>query len=480
MTSAPTPDDAPDAELTTGTVRGAAHDGIRRFLGIPYAKPPVGPLRFAAPEPVDAWDGVRDATRFGDAVPQSPYPGAISAILSSVEQWGDDGLSVNVWAPDAASGAPVVVWVHGGALERGSSALAGYDGTAFARDGVVFVSINYRLGSEGFSVFPDGPRNLGLRDAALALEWVHREIAAFGGDPSRITLMGESAGGSIVAALLSRPQTAGLVRGGIIQSGPLEAPEPEKAAAVTRTLAKHLDVPATRAAFRDIPPERLLAARADLAGGASPLGRNPSFALTIDPATLPVSPHEALVDLDVPVLIGTNTDEYRLWFPPSALARIGALKARLAQAALRIPRRAARALREAMPDASRGEVLGQLLTDKILRAPATGVARTRTAPTWMYEFAWHSPVRDLRAAHAVEIPFVFDRTDTDAGRMLAGPAAPATLATEMHEAWVRFITDGDPGWEAYRPGRVTRLFDVESHTVPQRRAKVVAALGARV
>lgn len=164
---------------------------------------------------------MRDATAFGPTPPQRPYEGPIADLLASVSIPGEDILTVNVWAPEDADGAPVVVWIYGGAFERGTAALTGYDGTTFARDGIVFVSINYRVASEGFSVLEGAPLNLGVADAALALAWVRREVAAFGGDPARITLMGESAGGAIVAALLVRPETE--VAGAIVQSAPLVA-----------------------------------------------------------------------------------------------------------------------------------------------------------------------------------------------------------------------------------------------------------------
>ncbi|QKJ18726.1 carboxylesterase/lipase family protein [Microbacterium hominis] len=465
-----------DVEVSVGALRGITTDGIHRFLGIPYAQPPIGDLRFAAPQPREAWEGVREATAFGPAAPQTAYPGEIGELLPSVDGWGEDMLTVNVWAPADATAAPVVLWLHGGALERGSASLSGYDGSTFARDGIVFASINYRLGSEGFSVLDGAPLNLGLRDAALALEWVHREIAAFGGDPSRITLMGESAGGALVAALLSRPESARLVAGGIIESGPLEAVAPAKAAAVTRGLAASLGVPATAAAFREVAPERLLQARTDQAKGRSALSGAPSFQLALDPDFLPRSPHEALAEGDVPLLIGTNTDEYRLWFPPAALDAISPVKALLARAALRLPRRAVAAARADAPDASPGEVLGQLLTDRLLRAPLTAVASSRPATTYVFEFAWQSPVRDLRAAHAVELGFVFDNVGERASVSLSGPEAPQELATEMHRAWVSFITDADPGWEPFGAQRLTRIFDTGTRTEPQRRTGVVDAL----
>ncbi len=462
---------AVDVSLSTGIVRGEAIDSVRRFLGISYAAAPFGHNRFREPQAPKRWEGVRDATAFGPTAPQSPYPGAIGELLGSVAIPGEDILTVNVWAPETARRAPVALWIHGGALERGTAAIGLYDGAAFARAGIVFASINYRLGSEGFSVLEDAPRNLGLQDAAAALEWVHREIAAFGGDPSRITLMGESAGGAIVAGLLARPSSRELVAGAIIESGPLEAQMPKKAGRVTRQLTGRLGIAADRTGLSGVSPERLLEARREQAAGSSPLGGAPGFQFAVDPESLPWSPHDVLADTDIPLLIGTNTDEYRLWLPPEALDAISELKLLAARLALRIPRRAVAAYRAAFPGASTGEIFGQLATDLLLRAPMTRVARARTAPTYVYEFAWPSPVRDLRAAHALELGFVFDRLRDPEAQRLAGTDAPQRLADEMHAAWISFITTGDPGWPVFGPGRVTRVFDAESRTEPQRRTK---------
>ncbi|NYF10561.1 para-nitrobenzyl esterase [Leifsonia sp. AK011] len=400
----------------------------------------------------------------------------MSDLLRTVAIAGEGILTVNVWTPENAASAPIVVWVHGGAFERGTSALPGYDGSTFARDGVVFVSLNYRLGAEGFSVLDGAPLNLGLRDAALALEWVHREAPAFGGDPSRITLMGESAGGAIVASLLSRPDSLALVSGAIIQSGPLDAPDTDHAGRVTRALAKHFGIAPTREAFLEVSPSELVKARTLMAANSSPLAGAPSHSVAVDSDSLPLSPRFALRDVAVPVLIGTNTDEYRLWLSPDTIASIGPVKGFIASLVARMPRRALREVRAALPHSSPGEVLGQVLTDRILRAPATDVANSRAAPTYLYEFAWRSPVRDLRAAHAVEMAFTFDGVDSADALALSGPGAPQQLATEMHDGWVRFITTGDPGWPAFDSVRLTRVYDTESRTLPQRRAGVVDAL----
>ncbi|MBN9188625.1 MAG: carboxylesterase family protein, partial [Microbacterium sp.] len=172
------------ATISSGTLEGVVADGIRRFLGIPYAEPPFGPRRFGLPVAVAPWTGVRDASAFGPTAPQDPYRGAMGELLGSIEIPGEDILTVNVWAPTAIpdAGLPVMIWYHGGALERGTAALSIYDGSTFARDGVVFVSVGYRLGAEGFSVLEGAPLNLGLADAAAAFQWVRREVGAFGGD----------------------------------------------------------------------------------------------------------------------------------------------------------------------------------------------------------------------------------------------------------------------------------------------------------
>lgn len=465
--------------LSMGTIAGSEHDGIRRFLGVPYAAAPFGENRFRAPQPVAPWSGIRSAQAFGATAPQLPYPGSLGALLGSARIPGDDILTVNVWAPADAEQAPIVVWIHGGAFERGTAALSGYDGTSFARDGIVFISVNYRLGSEGFSVLDGAPLNLGLRDVAAAVHWVSREAAAFGGDPARLTLMGESAGGSLVAALLARDDTRALVSGAIIQSAPLEAHSPGKAGKVTRALARRLKTPATREGFAGRTPEELLDARRRQSAGSTPLRGAPGFQLALDSDSLPRSPHEVLAHLATPILIGTNTDEYRLWLTPPELARVSEVQVLLARLALRIRQRAISAYRAAWPAATAGELFGQIATDLLLRAPASRLAQRRAAPTYFYEFIWESPVRDLRAAHAVELAFVFDGLRTGSWHSLVGDEAPQHLATEIHDAWVRFIHERTPGWVPYSHGRAVRLLGMRSVTIPQRRAYAMDLLPER-
>ncbi len=467
----------PTIRISSGEIIGSSEGGIDRYLGVPYAAPPFGERRFAKPEPAVPWGDPGDASEFGPTSPQSPYPGRIGTILPSIDRPGEDILTTNVWAPSGAQNLPVVLWIHGGAFERGGAALRIYDGTPFARDGVVFVSINYRLGAEGFSVAADVPRNLGLEDVAAALRWVHAEIAVFGGDPGRITVMGESAGGSLVAALLARPDSRELVAGAIMQSGPTSAESPEKSGKLTRDLVKRLGVPATKASLTGVAPEEFLRARKEQVGGKSILSGAPAYVLTLDEDTLPTTPAEGLRLARVPVLIGANTQEYRLWFAPEALEAISGFKFFVATKALKIPKAAVAEYRRDWPDANHGEVLGQLITDRMLRGPAILAARTRTAPTYAYEFTWQTEKHQLGATHALELGFVFDALETEDAKMMADNA-PQGLADQMHADWVRFIKTGDAGWPEFAESKQLRIYDeAVDHAHVPRAAALDALLG---
>lgn len=211
---------------------------------------------------------------------------------------GDDCLNLNVWTPEPTPGArlPVLVWLHGGALTRGSSAVPVYDGHAFARDGVVCVSVNYRLGVEGYGLFPDTPPNPGLRDQIAALTWVYEVIEAFGGDPGRITLAGQSAGAISIGALVAAPQTQGLVRRAVLQSGPPEASERAKVRRMVRRMATRLKIPATAEAFAAVDRDLLLSTQAEVGKLSSPVVGGPAFGIVIDGDTVPRDPLEALTE----------------------------------------------------------------------------------------------------------------------------------------------------------------------------------------
>ncbi|MEW1610971.1 MULTISPECIES: carboxylesterase family protein [unclassified Streptomyces] len=460
------PQSPPQARTVRGAVRGAVERGVAVFRGIPYAAAPVGVRRFRAPEPPEPWAGVRDAVAYGPTAPKRPYAPPLDRLLPDPRVPGEEWLNLNVWTPSTeAVGLPVLVWIHGGSLLHGSSAVPVYDGSAFARDGVVLVSVNYRLGVEGFGVFPDAPANRGLLDQLAALEWVRDNIAAFGGDPGRVTVAGESAGAVCVAALLAVERSAGLFHRAVLQSGAPTALAPKVARGTTELIAGRLGVPATAAALAAVDPDALLTAQTEVTSGGNPLtGRN-SFQIVVDGELLTRDPAEALragAAAGIDLLMGANTEEYRLWFVPGGLMeRIGRLKLRLALLKFRVPNATARTYRANRPDATPGELLGALATDLLLRVPLNRLADARAgagASTYVYEFGWPSPVQRLGACHALELGFVFDTLAHPDTMALTGPDAPQEVADAMHRAWVDFAAAGDPGWPSWDASRPVRFF----------------------
>ncbi|MFI7357103.1 carboxylesterase/lipase family protein [Streptomyces avidinii] len=460
----------PRVRTAGGVVEGrTGPGGTAVFLGIPYAAPPVGALRFAAPAPPAAWDGVRDAAAYGPTAPKVPYPDTFAALLPDPAIPGDDCLNLNVWTPDPAPGArlPVMVWIHGGAHTRGSSAVPVYDGSAFARDGVVLVSFNFRLGVLGYGLFPDAPVNRGLLDQIAALTWVRENIGAFGGDPERVTVFGESAGAISIGSLLAAPRAAGLFARAVLQSGAPEVLPRLRVRAMVRRMASLLKVDATAAAFAATELPDLLAAQAAVLRRSGPLLGGPAFGLVTDPDTVPTDPLDALCDCavspEVPLLLGWTSDEYRLWLAPTGgmrlLDRLGPLSVSLARARTGKDRAAVRALRTALPAASPAELAGQLLTDRLLRDPLRRLAGARrAAPSFLYEFGWPSGLPGLGACHALELGFVFDTLAAPEAAWLAGSEPPQELADEMHAAWVRFAVEGDPGWAAWNGDGPPKVF----------------------
>lgn len=218
----------PTASIASGDISGKTDAGAEVFLGLPYAQPPVGPLRWKAPQPVEAWSGPLDATAFGHDCAQKPFPSDAAPLGTEPDE---DCLYLNVWRPEGTAegdSLPVMVWIHGGGFINGGASAPVYDGAALAQDGMVVVSMNYRLGRFGFFAHPavtegasdeEAGGNFGILDQAAGLSWVKQNIAAFGGDPDRITLVGESAGGRSVHILLTSPLTEGMASGAVIQSG---------------------------------------------------------------------------------------------------------------------------------------------------------------------------------------------------------------------------------------------------------------------
>jgi para-nitrobenzyl esterase len=459
-----------------GKVRGQEHHGVMSFLGIPYAASPTGALRFRAPVPPPAWEGILDADAFSATPPKPAYVAPFDVLLAEPDIPGDDWLTVNVWTP-GGSARPVMVWIHGGAFSNGNSAIPEYDGHAFARDGVVLVSVNYRLGVDGFAFLPDAPANRGLLDQIAALEWVRDNIAAFGGDPGNVTVFGESAGAMSITTLLSMPRARGLFAKAITQSGAAQAAaEPADAALVSKELGVALGLDATAASLAEVALPTLIGAQAAVRDalsaqpdpgrfGASIVASSMAFVPVIDGDVIPAHPMAAIAagaGADVPLLTGTTTEEYRLFLIPNGLAALitDDLLAGLL-AALRISPPVADLYRANRSAATPGDILAALITDKFFRLPALAVAEARIAgpaPTYVYEFAWPSPVGGLGACHSLEIPFVFDNLSSSGAELVVGAESPQHLADQMHEAWISFARTGDPGWPAFDEAYPVRVF----------------------
>ena len=480
--------DHPVVQIRRGRLRGCRRNGLASFKGIPYAAPPFGANRLRPPQPVEAWDGLRDALAFGPKSPQVSYPPGIADALAELVGSGEDCLSLNIWTPELGTAErPVLVWIPGGMFEfHATGATAYYDGSRFARDGVVCVTINYRVGAEGFLYLGEDVANLGLLDQIAALEWVQENIAAFGGDRANVTICGESAGGMSVATLLTMPRAKGLFRRAVVQSGTAHnVNSPQTATRIAQRLAEKLDVAATREAIAAIPVERLLHAqgqlRDELVARSDPVfwGEVSLSGLpwqpTVDGATLPERPINRILNgvaADIDLLVGSNTEETRLFLVfDGAIDRINneALLAMIAGYGL--PPERLNAYRAAHPGASTGELFSAIQTDWYWRVPAVRLAdahaRTARATTYMYEFSWRSPQQQgrLGAAHAVEIPFVFDTLGLGTEPLL-GRAPPQSLADAMHKGWVSFATTGDCGWQPYNVARrPTMRFDTPPRAV---------------
>ena len=473
----------PIVETTLGRVRGTTSSGISVFKGIPYAAPPFGDLRFAAPAPARPWDGVRDAFEFGPTAPKPPYHPPLDRLLPDPSIPGEDILSLNIWTPDLEMSLPVLVWIHGGAFVHGSSAVPVYDGGSFARDGVVFVSINYRLGVEGFAYLEGAPANRGLLDQVAALRWVRENIASFGGNPDLVTVAGESAGAMSAVSLVAMPDAEGLFRRVIAQSGAgHSAMSLATAKRISTALAEDLGVEPTREGFASIDPTDLVVAQDALSRRilAQPdpqqwgevAADSMAFEPCVDGTVLPGRPIDRIVagaSSDIDVLIGTNADEYSLFLVPGGVDQgIDENVLRMMVGAYGLDVEAAlAAYRESRPDATPGQLMTAVLGDWMFLIPALRVAEARAVQllsTYVYRFEWPSSLFEgrLGATHALELGFMFDNLGVDGAERLAGPHPPQVLADDMHRAWVSFVSTGGPGWSPYGESRTVMCFGAES------------------
>jgi para-nitrobenzyl esterase len=474
----------PIANTPSGSFEGKnARRGLV-FRGIPYAEPPVGPLRFRPPLPVRPGTRLRAATRFGGSAPQASVQNwLVRRVVGSVTvAQSEDCLYLNVWTPAVdARLRPVLVFIHGGAFLMGSGSTLLYDGARLSERGdVVVVTLNYRLGALGSldlrSLVPgdgDSSANLGLRDQIAALEWVRANIAAFGGDPDAVTIFGESAGAMSIGALLGIPAARGLFRRAILQSGAADnVSNPEHARTVAEFFLKSLgEHGESLAALREAPLREILRAQSETSFQLALPGGGLAFQPCVDGDLIPESPIDAIAKgsaAGVSLLVGTNKDEWKLFLLADSRAR------KMDEAALQ--RRFARVLAE--PHAVRGYEAYRQVThsrrpedprerwssfqgDRVFHWPAARLLELQSAHArnlYAYRFTW-TPLlleRQIGACHGLELPFVFGTILEPWLRPWLGAMPGARqLSHRMQEAWLAFAKTGQPGhaglpfWPAY-------------------------------
>ncbi|MFF7945021.1 carboxylesterase/lipase family protein [Nocardia gamkensis] len=474
----------PEIRTAAGIVRGRWEGAVAVFRGIPYARPPVGPRRFAAPVAAQPWEGVRDALEFGRAVPRA----------TSVSSGDDSGecSTLNVWSPDlGGAGLPVMVWIHGGRYLEGTSGNPHHDGATLAGCGAVMVSMDYRVGMAGFGHIAGAPDNRGILDQIAALRWVQDNIAAFGGDAGNVTVFGQSAGAGCIAALLAMPLTKGLFRRAIAQSVPGTYFSQRLAAAVSSTIAAELGARATVDELTRIPTRALSNATdaiirkmPDFVEQWGPMALTPTpFSPVVDGDLLPHAPWRALAGgsaRGIDLLVGHTRDEYRLFN-----TRLGSevtdeeLTATLDR--LAPSPNGSGGYRAAYPEATPGQLYELVNADWLFRMPCLHLANARHTGggnAWTYELRW-SFDREQGASHSLDFLLVLGTLGADDIRR--HPAARPNAAAEaigvshrMRADWLSFATTGDPGWAPYDPDfRTTRVYDAEPTTgaYPEERSR---------
>lgn len=466
----------PEIRTTAGIVLGRWENAAAVFRGIPYAQPPFGALRFMAPVRAQSWDGVRNALEFGPPVPQAGF-----AITGGADDRAVDCLTLNVWTPDpGAAGLPVMVWIHGGGYQEGSSANPHADGATLAGSGVVVVSLNYRVGVEGFAHIVGAPANRGILDQAAALPWVQDNIAAFGGDPGNVTVFGQSAGAGCIAALLAMPTAAGLFRRAIPQSVPGTFFSPQLAAAISGAIAAEVGARASVEELAGIAPRALVDAKdtilekmPEFVETWGPMALTPSpFSPVVDGNVLPEAPWQALAAgaaRDIDLLVGHTRDEYRLFNTQ--------LGTEMTDEQVNITLEwlaPGRDYRTFYPQATPAQLYELVHADWLFRMPTLHLAHAQHAgggPAWLYELCW-SFNHEQGASHSLDFLLVFGTLHPDDVRKhrSAHPDAAdqvTAVSRHMRTDWLNFAANGSPGWSRYHPAsRCTRVYTAEPTTQP--------------
>lgn len=487
---------APVAETRHGKVRGALSDGINVFKGIPYGAPTSGANRFRKPQPPQPWSGVRDALAYPNMAPQPPAPvRGLFASWTDPTTISEDCLGLNVWTPALRDGGrrPVMVWFHGGDFASLSGSRSVFDGTRLARRGdVVVVTVNHRLNAFGFlylgELLPEfaDAANAGMLDLLAALEWVRDNIAEFGGDPSNVTIFGQSGGGGKVSTMMAMPAGKGLFHRAIIQSGTyarnahLEAMSADAATKHARTLLAALDLaPSDARKLLELPMDALIEGIVKAAQAKERAVWRP----VADGKNLPAGPSwpsAPEVSADVPLMIGSTATEMSMlmgtprpdlfdlddaglrkrlsvWFAPEKMDEVIAT------------------FRRKAPDATPGRLYFDISTAVVFRRGAWRHADLKAAqgkaPVWLYEIDWVTPVDGGKwgSPHSMEHPFVFDNVALSASMVGESVGEPQKLADQISPTWIAFARTGNPNnpaiphWPAYTvPERTTMVFDTQS------------------
>ena len=494
-------DETAIAETSTGRVRGYLREGIFTFKGIPYGDTTAGSGRFAPPRAPQPWTGIRSSMHYGPVCPQAPrgtWGDDEESFLFEYEDGypGEDCLRLNIWTPalQGAGKRPVMVWLHGGGFVSGScQEHRAYEGERLSRRGdVVVVSLNHRLGPLGFlnlTQFGEpyaASANLGMLDIVAALEWVRDNIGNIGGDPSNVTIFGQSGGGGKVGALMTMPAAQGLFHRAIVQSGSfLRALIPERSEFLTRAVFDELNLsPSQVDKLQSIPLHTLIAA-----GNAALLKTHPPTPLAwnrvadilgwgpvVDGRYLPHHPFDSAapaISAQVPMLIGTVMNEFTTSLNHPALEAMTEAEAsrRLEDMYGVDPRRILEVFRASYPGANTFDLFSLAMTAQVRQAAViqAGLKAAQGTPSYLYWFQWKTPVLDgrPRSIHCIDLPFCFDNTDRSENLTGGGPV-PRALAARVSEAWIQFARTGNPNhdglphWPAFSASNcTTMIFDNE-------------------